>query len=92
MRFWIREIGGWLLIMAGGYFFLIALSLVLSNPAWPLTSIAPTIIGVFVFRGGIHLLKVSMAARVALITQAIPVKKPEPQAMMKRKRLVQEEW
>jgi len=76
MRFWIREIGGWLLVLAGLYFCLAAVSMVVSRPSFPLSAIHLTVIGIFVFRGGIHLLKVSLAARLATapIRQSIAAK------------------
>jgi hypothetical protein len=65
MRFayWSREIAGWVLILAGLYFFLAAYNLLLNKrviEAGPLT-----FIGFFVFRGGIHILKVAVAAQAA---------------------------
>lgn len=69
MRFWIRELAGWALVALGLYLFLICLSILLSEPvtlpkyleAGPLT-----VIGIVIFRGGIHLLKVAVAARICL--------------------------
>lgn len=62
MSFWGREIAGWLLILLGlaifaaCFWFLLAGKLIQAGPL--------TIIGVVVFRGGIHLLKVAVAAQV----------------------------
>jgi xanthine/uracil permease len=67
MRFWIRELAGWLLIAAGLFCFFLAYLFCVQRwffEAWP-----PTIFGIFVFRGGIHLLKVAVAARVCLQAQ-----------------------
>src|SRR5262245_56911218 len=63
-RFWSREIAGWLLLVLGlGIFYLcfafLAQRLVVQ--ALPLT-----VIGIFVFRGGLHLLKIAVAAEVCL--------------------------
>ena len=66
MRFWIREIAGWTLILAGLYFFLVVMSLLLNEPEKYLEAGPLTIIGIIIYRGGIHLLKVAMAARVCL--------------------------
>lgn len=62
MRFWGREIAGWLLVLAGLYAFVLVYEMCVERrllEAWPLT-----IIAIIVFRGGIHLLKVAIAARV----------------------------
>jgi len=69
MRFWMRELAGWALVFLGLYFFLMCLSMLLTYPvtipqyleAGPLT-----LVGIVVFRGGIHLLKVAVAARICL--------------------------
>jgi hypothetical protein len=62
MRFWIREFAGWALMLLGLYVFFQCF-IWLSNrqyfEAGPLT-----LIGIFLFRGGLHLLKVAVAARV----------------------------
>jgi xanthine/uracil permease len=62
MRFWTREAAGWLLVVAGLAVCLLAIFFASDRrmvEAWPIA-----IIGIFVFRGGIHLLKVAVAARV----------------------------
>jgi uncharacterized membrane protein len=71
MRFWIREIMGWLLVLAGLLLFYICVAILLARGREPLIFEATIInvIGIFVFRGGIHLLKVAVAARVAMQTQ-----------------------
>jgi hypothetical protein len=66
-RFWSREIVGWVLLVLGlGIFYLcfafLAQQLVVQ--ALPLT-----VIGIFVFRGGLHLLKIAVAAQVCLEAQ-----------------------
>jgi hypothetical protein len=68
MRFWIREIAGWLLVGLGLYMFFWVYDLCQKGS----TVIGPillTIISLFVFRGGIHLLKVAVAARICQQTQ-----------------------
>jgi hypothetical protein len=62
MRYWIREVAGWLLVVLGLFIFVLVYELCLERKifeSWPIT-----IIGIFVFRGGIHLLKVAIAARI----------------------------
>ncbi len=83
-RFWFREIMGWLLVIVGVYVLLVALAVLLSKPPPPgvsqpglLEAPAIVVIGVVVFRGGIHLLKVAVAARVCMRAQG-EVKKDPP--------------
>jgi xanthine/uracil permease len=63
MRFWLRELAGWLLVLLGLYLFLHCVDLLL-NARWILEPIPVMVIGIVVFRGGIHLLKVAIAARI----------------------------
>ena len=69
-RYWFRELIGWLLIAIGLYVFLLCLSSLATPPKEGVYGIleAPilTIIGIFIFRGGIHLLKVAVAARLSM--------------------------
>lgn len=84
IRFWIREIAGWCLILLGLYIFLVVFANLLAPPpSQPRIFEAPivVVIGVVVFRGGIHLLKVAVAARVCLqaqveLTKETPAVKP----------------
>jgi hypothetical protein len=71
MRFLFREIAGWLLVAIGLFIFYICLGF-LTSASWPrfLESGPLAFIGFIVFRGGIHLLKVAVAARVCLQAQA----------------------
>jgi len=68
MRFWLRELAGWLLVVLGLYLFLICAELLL-NARWVLEPVPLMIIGIIVFRGGIHLLKVAVAARICMKAQ-----------------------
>lgn len=70
MRFWIREIMGWLLVGAGLLVFYMCAAILLSARPLIIEASYLTVIGIFVFRGGIHLLKVAVAARVAMQTKA----------------------
>jgi len=63
--YWIRELAGWALLVAG----LVVFCFVPSQ--WAgfagghyVEGVALTVIGVFLFRGGIHLLKIAVAARM----------------------------
>jgi hypothetical protein len=64
MRFWTREIAGWLLLVLGLYVFYICFVFLRSQQIVEAASM--TVIGIFLFRGGIHLLKVAVAAQVCL--------------------------
>jgi hypothetical protein len=65
-----REVAGWLIVGIGLLLIYLAYDMLAGNhpprilEAWPLV-----IGGIFVFRGGIHLLKVAVAARVCLQAQ-----------------------
>jgi hypothetical protein len=62
MRFWWRELSGWLLIGVGLLCFLLVYEFCAKHyiiEAWPIA-----IIGIAIFWGGIHLLKVAIAARI----------------------------
>lgn len=64
MSFWMREIAGWLLVLLGllmmyeCYNWLTQAQFIQAGPL--------TIIAIIVFRAGIHLLKVAVAARISL--------------------------
>jgi hypothetical protein len=67
MNFWLRELAGWALVLVGLAIF--GLSIVfLQHPSHPrILEVGPLIVvGFIVFRGGIHLLKVAVAARICL--------------------------
>jgi hypothetical protein len=63
MRFWTREIGGWILILFGLGAFWLTYQLAFAHY---IESGVVAVFGIFIFRGGIHLLKVAVAARVCL--------------------------
>jgi hypothetical protein len=80
MRFWFRELAGWLLVGLGLYAFVLVYDLALARR---LIEVLPVMIfGIFIFRGGIHLLKIAVAARVCrdagdrLYPAAPPAPKP----------------
>lgn len=74
MRYWTREIAGWALVVAGLYVFYTCYLLVVKQerpedrPRVVEAGLL-TPIGFFLFRGGIHLLKVAVAARICLQAQ-----------------------
>jgi len=62
--FWFREIAGWILVLLGLLFFYVCFAMLVNDPPYLLRVPFLTVIGIFLFRGGIHLLKVAVAARV----------------------------
>jgi hypothetical protein len=67
MRFWMRELAGWVLVCIGLFIGFLVYLLCLSHHLVEVWALA--IFGIFVFRGGIHLLKVAIAARICLQAQ-----------------------
>jgi hypothetical protein len=63
MSFWLREFAGWLLVGLGLYVFY--LTYIFCGARLPIEGGILMIVGIFIFRGGIHLLKVAIAARIA---------------------------
>lgn len=74
MRFWTRELAGWLLIGVGLIAFGASYVFLLSRDYVEAFLFIP--VGVFIFRGGIHLLKVAVAARVCLDAAAKNPREP----------------
>ena len=66
MRFWTREMAGWALVVLGLVAFGASYLFLLSREYVEAFFFIP--VGVFIFRGGIHLLKVAVAARVCMDT------------------------
>jgi hypothetical protein len=64
MRFWWREVGGWVLIVLGLVVFYLCIRFLLGETHAILEAPTLAFIGFILFRGGIHLLKVAMAARI----------------------------
>jgi hypothetical protein len=65
MRYWFREIAGWALTGIGLFIFVLVYSLCnqRDEPRY-VEAMTMTVVGIFVFRGGINLLKTAVAARV----------------------------
>ncbi len=65
MRFayWSREIAGWGLVLAGLFFFMQSYNLLLNKRVFEAAPLS--FIGFIVFRGGIHIMKVAVAAQAA---------------------------
>jgi len=61
--FWIREIAGWAMIVLGLWLFYVSYFVLLRN-GYIIQSGPTVLMGIVVFRGGIHFLKVAVAARV----------------------------
>ncbi len=81
MRFWSREIAGWLLVGLGLFAFYLCTVLLFKRPAPGIIEAGPMmVIGIFIYRGGIHLLKVAVAAHVCLAArdQRAPAQAPSP--------------
>lgn len=86
MRFWVRELAGWVLVLLGLFVFYLTFSVLLTNGPWLIEAIYLTVIGVVVFRAGIHLLKVAVAARVCLHAQTrLQHDEPRPRRAEARK-------
>jgi hypothetical protein len=70
MRLWIREVAGWLLVLLGLFLFYRCYGL-LTDPEHShiLEGGSLSLVGIIVFRGGIHLLKIAVAAEVCLEAQ-----------------------
>ncbi|MFO0866505.1 MAG: hypothetical protein U0744_17980 [Gemmataceae bacterium] len=66
MRFWLREIMGWLLLFLGTALWLLIVLFLIADPPEFITASALVLPSIFIFRGGIHLLKVAAAVRVCL--------------------------
>ena len=78
MSYWIRELAGWLLVLLGLGLFYVVYDF--CSVRWIFEGAIVGVVGIFVFRGGIHLLKVAIAARMCRQTQELAYlrKSPEP--------------
>jgi hypothetical protein len=64
MRFWTREIAGWVLLVLGLYVFYRSYALLTDENHYVLEGGTLTVIGIFLFRGGVQLLRIAVAAQV----------------------------
>jgi hypothetical protein len=88
MRFLTREVLGWALVALGLYVFYHIYAIVRDpgpGPHYVAASVL-TVIGIIIFRGGIHLLKVAVAAQVCLravdaAAQVPPASRPPARAV-----------
>jgi hypothetical protein len=79
MIFWIRELVGWVLLGLGLliFFYVYALCTLPGSERRPIDAGILLVMGVFVFRGGIHLLKVAVAAQAAREAREAARARPE---------------
>ena len=77
MSYWLREFIGWALVAIGLAIFALVILHLINRQVYQTVSM--TVIGVFVFRGGIHLLKVALAARIC-DEAATKLRQPPPLA------------
>jgi hypothetical protein len=61
MSYWLRELMGWVLLAIGLAVFGLVLLQLIEGMVYQ--TMGMIIVGIFIFRGGIHLLKVALAAR-----------------------------
>ena len=87
--FYVREVAGWVLMVLGLWLFYQSYSFLMNRM---IVQSGPTVLmGIVVFRGGIHLLKVAVAARVC---QTAPVEsrptasRPQPVRPQRRATVV----
>ena len=80
MSFWLREIFGWLLLVSGLVLIYECFLLIQERRIWETGPLS--VIAIVVFRGGIHLLKVAVAARIC--AQARQRTQPEQSSSVQR--------
>jgi uncharacterized membrane protein YidH (DUF202 family) len=69
MRFWTREVVGWILLALGLHVFYRSYTLLIDNSSRQIEGGILTIVGIFLFRGGIQLLRIAVAARACMEAQ-----------------------
>ncbi len=68
MRFLWRELMGWLLVVAGLYVLYVCYRLILDESRL-FEGVPLSVVGIIIFRGGIHLLKVAVAAQICSLAK-----------------------
>ena len=68
MRFIWRELMGWLLVVAGLYVLYVCYRLIVEESRL-FEGVPLSVVGIIVFRGGIHLLKVAVAAQICSLAK-----------------------
>jgi|GEM_PF-1184090 len=63
MTYWLREIGGWLLVLAGLVSFYQSYDMLMRKRV--IEAVPLAFVGFVIFRGGVHLLKVAVASQAA---------------------------
>ena len=87
MRFWIREVAGWLLVGLSLGIFYICFMLLINH--YVLEGGPLTLVGIIIFRGGIHLLKVAVAARICQqALERVEERPPAPLVVSRRRSFV----
>ena len=69
MNYWSREVAGWMLVVIGLFVYYRCYTLLTGGNHYILEGIALAFAGTIVFRGGIHLLKVAVAAQAVIETR-----------------------
>jgi hypothetical protein len=69
MRLWTRELAGWVLLGLGLYVFYRDYQLLMEGNH-QIEGVLMTVVGIFLFRGGIQLLKIAVAARACMEAEA----------------------
>lgn len=82
MSYWIRELAGWMLLTTGICILAYVLMMLSQGMVWQ--SAPMGVIGIFIFRGGIHLIKVALAARICERSAAALREPPPEQALSRR--------
>jgi hypothetical protein len=80
---WAREIAGWALVLLGLAIFAVVYDLFQRDRTFD--ACVFVVVGIFVFRGGIHLLKVAVAARVCRTAQDHLYPAPPPPSPQRRR-------
>jgi hypothetical protein len=83
MKYWTRELAGWFLLVLGLYVFYRSATLLLDvEQTKYVEGGILTAIGFFLFRGGIQLLKIALAARICLdAEERLNQKRAKPSGM-----------